>query len=76
MIFLIEYNRKKGEIVTLKPYSASHREDAESDRLKIELTLIRNKAAHEVVLLEANSEDHLRETHRRYFENIAEIAST
>ena len=73
MIFLIEYNRRKGSIVTLRDFDDSQRREAEDSRLGIELDLNRKGIDHEVVLLDAASEDALRLTHRRYFEDLRQI---
>jgi hypothetical protein len=75
MIFLIEYDRSRGEIVTFKTFADSEGSVAEDSRLELEISLNRNKVDHEVVLLEAESEDALRRTHRRYFENLTELAT-
>lgn len=76
MVFLIEYDRKKGEILKLQSYPETERLTAQNDRLDLELSLIRDDLDYEVVLLEANTENDLRQTHRRYFESLREIAST
>jgi hypothetical protein len=76
MIFLIEYDRSKGEIVTIRSYQNSERSNAESSRLTIELSLRNKGVEHEVVLLEAANENALRKTHRRYFENLTQIATS
>jgi hypothetical protein len=73
MIFLIEYNRTKGNIVTLRDFDNSQQREAEDSRLGIELDLNRKGIDHEVVLLQAASEDALRRTHRRYFENLRQL---
>jgi hypothetical protein len=73
MIFLIEYNRREGRILTLKKFSETQRHKAEADRLEIELDLNRKKIDHEVVLLDAADETALRRTHRRYFEDLAQM---
>ena len=73
MIFLIEYDRLKGHIVTMVAFEESGRSKAENSRLQIELDLHRRKLDHEVVLLEAASEEALRRTHRRYFEDLDQI---
>lgn len=73
MIFLIEYNRSEGSIVTFRDFDASQRLEAEDSRLGIELDLNRKGIDHEVVLLEAASKDALRLTHRRYFEDLRQI---
>ena len=75
MIFLIEYERSRGEIVTLETFSDSERRMAAGTRLELEIRLNRNNVDHEVVLLEADSEEALRRTHRRYFENLTELAT-
>jgi len=73
MIFLIEYNRSEGHLVTFRDFDDSQRREAEDSRLGIELGLNRKRIDHEVVLLDAASEDALRRTHRRYFENLRQI---
>ncbi len=70
MLFLIEYNRPKGKLVTFKRFKSSDRTKAEKERLQIELTLNREKIDHEVVLLEAERENMLKHTHARYFESL------
>jgi len=67
MIFLMEYNRLEGEIVSLRAFEETERAEAEGLRLSLELRLGQAKVDHEVVLLEADSEAALRTTHRRYF---------
>jgi hypothetical protein len=73
MIFLIEYDRLKGHIVTMVAFEDFDRSKAENSRLQVELDLHRRKLDHEVVLLEAASEEALRRTHRRYFEDLSQI---
>lgn len=73
MIFLIEYNRTEGNIVTFRDFNDSQRREAEASRLDMELDLNRKGVGHEVVLLEAASEVELRRTHRRYFEDLQQI---
>jgi hypothetical protein len=75
MIFLIRYNRKKGKIITIHNYLDTNKQIAEKERLDLELLQNRNGIDDEIVLLEANNENDLRQTHRRYFENINEIKS-
>lgn len=73
MIFLIEYNRRRGELVTLKRFADADRKMASDERLQIELDLNRRGVDHEVVILEASSEAAVRRTHRRYFETLREL---
>ncbi len=75
MIFLIEYNRNLGKIVTFKTFEDANRNEAADIRFEMELNLNRAGIRHEVVLLDAVSEEALRRTHRRYFENIEQLAT-
>jgi hypothetical protein len=74
MLFLIEYDRPRGMIVQLRVFADSSRNAADDARLNLELTLNHRGIQHEVVLLEASSEEALRHTHGRYFEDIAALA--
>lgn len=73
MIFLIEYDRNRGRIVTFKRFEDSDQQKAKDSRLQMELELNRLGIEREVVLLEADTEEALRRTHRRYFEGLAEL---
>lgn len=75
MLFLIEYDRERGRIVTIRSFNDSNGERAEESRLKLELDLNLKGIDNEVVLLEATTEEALRRTHRRYFENLAELTT-
>lgn len=74
MIFLIEYDRRQGRLVSLIRFDESNRRSAEHARLDVELRLNEFGIKHEVVLLEAATEDALRQTHRRYFETLSELS--
>ena len=76
MIFLIEYDRKRGQMITFETFDASERQDAEDSRLEMELALNRRGIEREVVLLEASTEEALRRTHRRYFEDLAGLVKS
>lgn len=73
MIFLIEYDRDRGKLIAFRPFEDSERDVAEGARLELELDLNRRGVDREVVILEAASEDAVRRTHRRYFENLEEL---
>ena len=73
MLFLIEYDRGTGQIIPLETFKDSERQAAEDSRFELELKLNRLGIEREVVLLEATSKEALRRTHRRYFENLAEL---
>ena len=74
MIFLIDYDRRRGQLADLEIFEDTDREVAEDRRLNMELTLHGNGVAREVVLLQAASEEALKKTHRRYFADIATLA--
>lgn len=76
MIFLIEYDRKDGQIIKFEKFSDADQQKARDTRLKLELDLLRAGIEHEVVILEAASEEALRKTHRRYFENLSELVAS
>ncbi|HEU4344001.1 MAG TPA: hypothetical protein VFU31_20795, partial [Candidatus Binatia bacterium] len=73
MIFLLQYDRKKGAIRKLKSFPAEERAEAQRERLAIELDLRKSRVLHEVVLLEAGDEQTLRRTHQRYFKSPREL---
>lgn len=75
MIFLIRYNRKAGRIVARQVFDDRDLPLAQKARLELELELNDQGIGDEVVLLEAASEDAVRRTHRRYFENLQELTS-
>ena len=75
MIFLIQYDRELGRIVTMRSFEDADREKAEESRLQLELDLNDSSIDNEVVLLEATNEQAVRRTHRRYFEDLYELTS-
>lgn len=75
MFFLIEYNRKKGRIVSQRTFADSEWALANQERLELELDLNQRGVRHEVVILEADNEKTIRRTHRRYFETLSELIS-
>ncbi len=76
MLFLIEYARSEGKVIKLKSFTDSERAEAQKQKFDIELALIRSGIEHEVVLLDALDEDAIRRTHRRYFEDLSQIAES
>ena len=73
MLFLIEYDRGAGKVLSLASFEDHERVLAGERRIEREVTLNRLRIDREVVLLEASSEAALRRTHRRYFENVADL---
>jgi len=59
--------------VRAHPFENTQRREAEDIRLRTELVLNRKNIEHEVVLLEAENEDAMCKTHRRYFEDLRRI---
>ncbi len=76
MIFLIQYDRKKGRLISFRPFDDSDRHIAEDERLELELRLNQLGQKDEVVLLEAASQEALRQTHRRYFETLRQLSQS
>jgi hypothetical protein len=70
MLFLIQYDRRAGQLIKLERFADDHRLSASKARLDLEIDLRRRGDRHEVVLLEAASEEALRKTHGRYFEDL------
>ena len=73
MIFLLEYDRPLGRLVTFREFSDAERPQAENARIELEVTLNRTKTEHEVVLLQAENKLALQQTHRRYFAGLHEL---
>ncbi len=76
MIFLIEYDRTRGKLIQLRPFADTERGAAEEARLSLELALNRDRSEHEVVLLDAASEEALKLTHQRYFASLATLGDS
>jgi hypothetical protein len=70
MLFLIQYDRRASKLVKLERFSDDQRLVAGKARLDLEIDLRRHSQKHEVVLLEAASEEALHRTHGRYFEDV------
>jgi hypothetical protein len=77
MIFLLQYDRKHGTLVSkLKLFRSDERAKAQDERLKIELSLHKARVPHEAVLLEASDEETLKRTHQRYFKTPRELVES
>ena len=74
MFFLIQYDRRSGQLITFERFMKFERSKAEEVRLAMELKLLAEGVEREVVMLEAASEEALRKTHRRYFESLETLA--
>lgn len=67
MIYYIEYSREQQQLLSLKPFAESDRSRAQAHALARELALSLQGLQMEIVLLEADSEATIRNTHPRYF---------
>ena len=76
MIFLIEYDRAGGRVISLNQFEDAKRLQAQEARLDLELRLSKCSVEREVVLLEAPSYEALTRTHRRYFEDLQRLAES
>lgn len=76
MIFLISYDRERGKLMSIRTFDDDDWEGAQNERLRVELSDYHGRVKREVVLLQAGGEEVLRQTHRRYFEDLAELART
>ena len=75
MVFLIRFDRREQRILLFKRFDDAQRAQAEGLRLDLEIEANRSKMDHEIVLLEAQSEEDIRRTHRRYFESLKELVA-
>ncbi len=73
MIFLVHYDRKKSTLIDFLTFADEQRQEAERARLDRELAQLRQPGEFEIILLEADSEQDVRHTHRRYFETLEEL---
>lgn len=76
MIFLLDYDRTAGHLVSLKVYRKDQLLEAQNAALQLELDLRVVEPSREVVLLEAEDERALRRTHARYFEDLSQLAES
>ena len=70
----MEYDRSTCALVQLLRFANEQSADANCARLDLELRQMKSGVSHEIVILGAASEKHLRRTHRRYFEPIQTLA--
>ncbi len=73
MLYLIDYDRKSGILAPLRTFDDLQRDAASKARVELEIDLRRRGLDHEVVILEAESLDDIKKTHRRYFATLDEL---
>jgi hypothetical protein len=76
VIYLLEYDRQSGALLRLDIFTSAERGKASKARLELEIDLLQAGISHEVVLLEAESEEALRKTHNRYFRDVSDLAKS
>jgi hypothetical protein len=69
MLFLIEYDRRRGEIINMSTHQDEERALVDAARLQMELWLRQGRGKREVVVLEAANEEALRKTYAQYFKS-------
>ena len=75
MLFLIQYDQRKGAVIRLDTFVDADQKLAENARLALEIGLNHDHIDHEVVLLQAEDENAIHRTHRRYFEDLAALVA-
>jgi hypothetical protein len=73
MIFLLDYDRASGVLISVREFDDALRAAAEQSRLDLEVANLQRSGIHEVVLLEAATKADLKRTHCRYFENLKDL---
>ena len=72
MIFLIAYDRSKGEVIEEKIYDNAEIEHANADRLRQEIRHSPDSGI-EIVILQSDSREELERTHARYFKTVRQL---
>ena len=72
-MFLLIYDRTKGELLSLKEFDEPARAEALTERFQVEASK-RDKPQIEVVLLSAETLEDLKQTHSRYFESLRSLS--
>lgn len=75
MIFLIHYDPRRGEVLSIKEFEDRQVESAESERLALEIAELGSMQCNEVIVLQAADKAALLTTHSRYFKTIEQIQS-
>jgi len=70
--FLIVYARSKSQVLEFQEFAEQQRAEANAERLKREIQYRLSKDI-EVVVIHAESEEQLRETHGRYFRSLQDM---
>jgi hypothetical protein len=74
MLYLIDYDRESGTLISIAEFLPEQQSQAEKARLDLEVVLNAQGTDREIVLLEARDQASLRATHRRYFEAVKQLS--
>lgn len=75
-LFLLSYDRLAAQVVEFAEVAQGQEQEAFDRRLALELQALRDGLDLEVVLLEATSEERLRRTNARYFDDLAVLLAS
>lgn len=76
MIFLMHYHRTEGRLVSMRPFDDAELNLASTAKIDLEISLLGSGEDVEVVLLRAETEEILRESHSRYFQSLKELKAS
>lgn len=71
MYFLVNYSRKEGKLISIKEFSGGA--IASQEKLALEIDLLGQGVGSEIVVLEADSLEDLKNSHSRYFNDLSGI---
>jgi len=72
MLFLIQYDKHHGNVISIHEFEEAQRREAEKARAALELALCGEGSVYEVALLDAKALDDVRKTYPHYFKDAPE----
>lgn len=69
MIFLLEYDRAQGKLLSLQAFG----DNSKAQEMRFNMEIQTGSYNVEIVILEADSEEDLKKTHGRYFIQLAKL---
>ncbi len=76
MLFLIQYDRASGMVLSKQAFATEQRAQADENRLVLELRSGAAGTGYEIVVLEAHDESALLRTHARFFSSAEALLET
>jgi hypothetical protein len=74
MLFLIEYSRSQGKLISLKSFPDTEWNAVMDERLELELDLFHRKVQdHDALVFQSDSLETLKVTHGNYFKTLEEL---